>query len=871
MQILVICGGDAGIVPARRAWRARLRVFLVFAAILVAPVALPRSAPGAAAGGYHPPGKRLLLFVGSNTLGETAIPEVAKAYLERVKKVPTATIQRSGDIIFVTGALPDGSPVYVEIHATGSGDCFKSFLGSYTDADSPCDIGMASRRVKPQEAAAIKAKTGRDLRERGSQPGEGCEHAVAMDGVAIVAPASNPISRISFSELRAIYSRRILDWNQVADWKASGGSPDGLPIVAIRRKEPSGTLDFFEGRIRPEAGPMSDESVIAAYISSGELVKRVVETPGGIGFVGQSYALVSGLKRLQVYDDSKSAMMTADEAVFPDNEAVRSDYYPLSRVVFLYTTWVSGNPEVRPFLQFVLGDEGQSIIAGKGGLVKIAGTRYEIVSEKDGTLPRDAEGSLVTNDGRKENIILRLHGSNTAGAECCVNLAFNYFLTKRQNSNPSAEIMDKTTPLETQEGEKALAHEVMCDLDGDGTWQTIEIRPTGSSDAFRDLHQGLCDIAMSSRPITEAERNHLWEICGNLSLPNAQFVLGLDALAIIVPKENKIDKITLQQLRRVFVGDIANWAELGGANTPIHIHCRPDRSGAYKYFCDSALLGVSVPDSAKRHAENTEVADAVAGDPDGIGFVPMSTTGGAKALKVGEEGSPYCRLPSEDSVRSGQYPPVLCPYLYLYVPASEPHGLTTISAENWERAREFAEMSQSWRGQAIVAASGFIPETSNTDESGKARRAAGESMENFIGRLMRLEANAHSQEAVLKPRLTYGMACLPVLFESGEWVLTPESENVISRQLGPWLKMYPAAAKRGLVAEGWSDSIGSDDDSHRLSLKRAQAVANYISDTLGIHVSAIGKGKSIDFPNTSEENKQQNRRVVIKVRPAAST
>jgi len=48
-------------------------------------------------------------------------------------------------------------------------------------------------------------------------------------------------------------------------------------------------------------------------------------------------------------------------------------------------------------------------------------------------------------------------------------------------------------------------------------------------------------------------------------------------------------------------------------------------------------------------------------------------------------------------------------------------------------------------------------------------------------------------------------------------------------------------------------------------LRRAQTVANYIAQTLGVHVTAIGKGKSFELPNTSEENKQQNRRVVIKL------
>jgi outer membrane protein OmpA-like peptidoglycan-associated protein len=209
--------------------------------------------------------------------------------------------------------------------------------------------------------------------------------------------------------------------------------------------------------------------------------------------------------------------------------------------------------------------------------------------------------------------------------------------------------------------------------------------------------------------------------------------------------------------------------------------------------------------------------------------------------------------------------------VYLYVPASEPNSLTVSSRRNWERAHEFAEMSQNWRGQAIVAASGFITETVITDEAGQALRVKGESIQDFLQRLTKLEKKAQIQNANMKPRLTNDTVCPRLLFDFNQWTLTPESRNVIDRKLGSWLKMYPVAAKKGLIAEGWADSAGNDEVCQQVSLKRAQAVANYISQTLGLQVTAVGRGKSFDLPNTSEENKQQNRRVVIKLRRDASS
>src|SRR5262249_3682399 len=154
------------------------------------------------------------------------------------------------------------------------------------------------------------------------------------------------------------------------------------------------------------------------------------------------------------------------------------------------------NPEVKPFIKFALGEQGQTVIADTGSLIKVEGTLLQIARQsRDPQIVPVVAPAPAGANGRKKKVILRLHGSNTVGAECAVSLAYNYLMTKRQN--PANRIEDQTTEMETPEGEKALAHDVMCDLENDGIWETIEIRPTGSSDAFRDLHNGTCDVGMA--------------------------------------------------------------------------------------------------------------------------------------------------------------------------------------------------------------------------------------------------------------------------------------------------------------------------------------------------------------------------------------
>lgn len=814
-----------------------------------------------------PPGKRLLVFVGSNTLGEHAVPELAKAYLEQEKKAPDGKIHAHGELIHVTGTLPGSGPVFIEIHATGSGDSFKSFLGQFPRLTGPCDIGMSSRRVTQGEADALKEKLGSDFFWRGNEPGTGCEHPVAMDGLAIVTHESNPLGRISFSEIRALYSRRKTDWKDLAEWKTFGGADQALPIIPLRRKEPSGTLDFFKQMIRPEAVSMADEKQVPAFVSSRELAKRVAELPGSIGFIGESYATQPGIKRLQVFDDTPGMEMEPDTAVFPDRAAVRMGIYPLSRIVYLYTREFSDNPEMQPFVKFVLSEAGQVIIADKGNLVKIEGTHDHIT--KLGAPTEEEPVAPAIPGNRKTRVVLRVSGSNTVGAVCAVNLAFNYFSIVTRDAKKPSPIEDHTTELDTPEGEKALAHDVMCDVDSDGIWETISIRPTGSSDAFRDLNLGACDVGMSSRPISGTEQRDLMPVCGNLAQPGSQFALGLDALAIITGKDNVVEKITVDEIRRVFLGEISNWSQLGGPARPIVLHARPERSGTYKYFSDSVLLGRSISGHAKRHAENSLLAEIVAADPDGIGFVPMTNAAPAKVLQVGHsKASPYFP-PSEESIRRGQYPAALCRYVYFYVPSEEPQGASVLARRNWPIAREYAAMSQTWRGQAVLESSGFVVETSMLDSAAEIRRKEGEPITDYLRRLRDIESKVAAGKIKLQPKLTNDEICPQLLFEFNQWTLTPESSNIIDRKLASWLKMYPDIARSGLVAEGWADSVGSDEACLKVSLERARTAADYIQSSLGVKVTTVGKGKSFDPPNNSEENKQRNRRVVIKRNPAA--
>ena len=53
-----------------------------------------------------------------------------------------------------------------------------------------------------------------------------------------------------------------------------------------------------------------------------------------------------------------------------------------------------------------------------------------------------------------------------------------------------------------------------------------------------------------------------------------QVPVAWDALAVIVNKTNPVQNISLDDLRRVYRGEIRNWSQLGGADAPVELLVR---------------------------------------------------------------------------------------------------------------------------------------------------------------------------------------------------------------------------------------------------------------------------------------------------------
>ena len=168
---------------------------------------------------------------------------------------------------------------------------------------------------------------------------------------------------------------------------------------------------------------------------------------------------------------------------------------------------------------------------------------------------------------------------------------------------------------------------------------SVGYNPTGSGSGITAVSEGRCDIGLSSRALKDDEK------ASGLK----ETFLALDGIAIIVNPENKVSDLTLEQIAKIYTGEITNWKEVGGDDAEIVLIGREAGSGTRDGF--ESITGTK--DSCKYRQELTSTGDVittVAGNPNAIGYASLaSVKDSVKALSVGGV------TPSEDTVKDGSY------------------------------------------------------------------------------------------------------------------------------------------------------------------------------------------------------------------------
>ncbi len=231
---------------------------------------------------------------------------------------------------------------------------------------------------------------------------------------------------------------------------------------------------------------------------------------------------------------------------------------------------------------------------------------------------------------------------------------------------------------------------------------SVEVSGGGSGTGIAALINGTVDIANCSRAIEPEEA----ETARQNGHDPQEYVVGYDALAVYVHKDNPLNEITIEQLAEIYGegGSITKWSQLGiqhtagCSNDEIIRVSRQSNSGTYHYFRE-ALLGKTRDfklGSRDLHGSK-DVVELISKTPCAIGYSGMGyAIPEAKTIKVSKKAGEPFYAPSIETTLSGAYP--IARPLYMYS-----------SGKPTEHTQKYLDWILSDVGQKIVEHSGYVP------------------------------------------------------------------------------------------------------------------------------------------------------------------
>ncbi len=250
----------------------------------------------------------------------------------------TITIKGSDTMLHLVRAWADGymkanPDANVIVTGGGSGTGIAALLNGTTT------ICASSRDIKPEELDLAKQK-GMGLHKT----------PVARDAITVVVNPGNPVSELSFEQLKKIFTGAYTSWDQV------GGPAE--PIVVLSRESSSGTYLFFMEHVLASEDYTKNALLLPA---TSAIIQSVSDSPWAIGYVGLGYAVGAQdkVKMISVKKDADSP------TVVPSVESVRSGEYSIARPLMLVS---AGEPTgiVKQFIGYCLSPEGQKTVVDTG-------------------------------------------------------------------------------------------------------------------------------------------------------------------------------------------------------------------------------------------------------------------------------------------------------------------------------------------------------------------------------------------------------------------------------------------------------------------------------------------------------------------------
>ncbi len=206
--------------------------------------------------------------------------------------------------------------------------------------------------------------------------------------------------------------------------------------------------------------------------------------------------------------------------------------------------------------------------------------------------------------------------------------------------------------------------------------------PTGSGSGIKAVEEGRCDIGLSSRDLKDEEKAAGLE----------GTVLAYDGIAIIVNPENPVKDLSLEQIAKIYKGEITNWSEVGGNDGEIVLIGREAGSGTRDGF-ESIT---KTEEACKYRQELTSTGDVittVSQNPGAIGYASVASVKDS-VIAVTVDGI----APTDETIKDGSYV------------VQRPFVLVTKSdVQLSDAAQQFYDYITSTDAMGIITEAGVVP------------------------------------------------------------------------------------------------------------------------------------------------------------------
>lgn len=226
----------------------------------------------------------------------------------------------------------------------------------------------------------------------------------------------------------------------------------------------------------------------------------------------------------------------------------------------------------------------------------------------------------------------------------------------------------------------ALSEQFMNDNSG----VTVTYDATGSGTGIEAAKNGTCDIGLSSRALKDEET----------AAGLKGTTVALDGIAIIVNENNKVENLTVDQIAKIFTGEVTDWSEVGGDAGAIACIGREAGSGTRDGF-ESIT---ETEDKCKLSQELTStgaVIEAVKGNAGAIGYASLSAVANAEGVKAITVEGVAC---TEETVKDGSYK-IQRPFVLV----------TKEGTELSEAAQAFFDFATSADAADLITKAGAVP------------------------------------------------------------------------------------------------------------------------------------------------------------------